>query len=1789
MEQLESRKMLTFTHSFDPSTGILAFTGTSEVDTLQLLIQDATGSKVTYNLGTVVSKLDPPPPSIFTQSGVKGIVVLDPFFTDLPLLPNADSLEVIGFGGITLAMQGTNYTFGGGLGIQTLNIESVSLNSGSIRGNVLLDGPAPLTALSVSNADIVTVGATAPVRVGALTIAANTVDLKSQVVAGALASLKTATGSVTLNVVSPLTITAPITASTTSGTITINSRNGVLQTATSPLTAQNLVVENVVSGDVRLATARNAITNLEIQNRADAGAVIFTNADSLTIGNVVAGVASAGIVSNDATVSVMSGGTLSLSAPVDAGEGTVSLSARNGITSVAAGGIIGTTLTVSNGLVAGAAAASGDIGLDVSAVNRIDVIAAYNAPTAGSVRFKNTTGLGVGVGTVNINGVSTNVTGVTTNAGSISLASSAGAVAVVAAINATNGGAVNLAATEGITQSGSGTISALNLTATNTGVAGGIALELAGNEVGFVSGRNTAGNGSFLYRDANAVSVGNGGIVVDAASGSVRLTAGGQISQLAPVVAYALRAVNENTAAGSITLQSASNDVDVFESQNQFTGGSVVFTNKAPLAIGDFGIDAEGNAVTLTVAGGLTQTGGITAGSLNLRRTADGDIDLDDASNDILSLTATVNRTAGRLNFADSSGFSIGRLTASNVGVQAAGVDVSLRAGAAGDITQTGSVTAANLRIGSDTGNVLLTLPANEVTTLSGESNTGTISYRDATGVAIGIDGLSTAGTMILTVSGALTQQGAVTAADLRATNLTTAGGAISFDLADNDVVTFAAANASVAAIVFRDATNFTIGASGINGRGGISLTSGGDLLQDSSSGGIVGQSLSLTNLNEAAGNILLTAASNNVVSLTAVNEAREGDLSFTDVGGLSIGVAEAGITTNLGDVSIVTSGPLSLAASVNAGQNDVTPSSVSFSASGGITQSAGSVVTNALSLFNATSGAISLPQQTNDVDQLAASTLGNITFVDADSFSTGVNRSGTLGVEVTTKGSLNLTALTGTMRVVSGLAYGTAAGRPQLFLTVGPAANPGTLELVPTSTEDNPLAGAAFSGTLRDMLRYANNNQVRATVGGVSVVQPQTVVFDELGYAVDTITLAAVLPGITQTLAFDGTRVEDTLADRRVGIDGSAVTSVGANGLLFSGGSAGSSVNGMAIHGFAKAAGVQFQVANGLVTQSYLGLTRTGEAAGNLYGIDLPTRAATGITIGGNPLDLGVLDPDVANILAANTVAGVMVRGGAAGNTIIGNYVGTNTAEEDLGNGSGIVINATANTTVTGNIVGRNVANGILLDSARATAATQNRILSNTIVDNGLRLPAGAGVRVTASAFAQIGAVGEGNIIGRNTIGILVDKASTSITIAGNSIGTNLVGEDLGNLADGVRISASIGNTVGGLTPDLGNVVAFNGDAGIRVENAAATSLAAGNRVLSNVVRDNAGDGIVINGGSRTTIGDVNAGNVITGNSGDGIKVALFGRFGSTANAIRSNLIGTDSPTADTALGNVGRGIAILAGSGHVVDRANVVRFNADSGIHVEGSGSNVIGSATPGQGNIVSDNGGSGIVITDGAGRLPTQNNSVSGNTIANNVGNGVTVGGSGVINTTIGTGSVNGRAVGSPNTILGNDGYGVNVAGGATKVQTQANSISDSGLGGIFIAPGSNGGVVPPTISSAVIVRPLTGGPQVLVRGTARGVARQSVAIDVYATPFDPNATRTVGGQIYLGRINVVIGAGGSTAFSSTLNLGIAQLDDLITATATISTPPVGSTSAFSAATVAITAGTVASVSPSSTRRR
>ncbi len=185
-------------------------------------------------------------------------------------------------------------------------------------------------------------------------------------------------------------------------------------------------------------------------------------------------------------------------------------------------------------------------------------------------------------------------------------------------------------------------------------------------------------------------------------------------------------------------------------------------------------------------------------------------------------------------------------------------------------------------------------------------------------------------------------------------------------------------------------------------------------------------------------------------------------------------------------------------------------------------------------------------------------------------------------------------------------------------------------------------------------------------------------------------------------------------------------------DGLDFEAGSSSSEVQGMVIQGF-KGNGIFFNGTSGnLVVGNYVGTNAAGSAklgnAGN--GIDFNT-GSTANTVGGTATGAG-------NLISGNGADGVLI-GGASGNLVLGNLIGTD-------------VNGTANL--------GNINDGVEIDSL-ATA--------NTI--------GGA-------------ATGAGNVISANAVGVEFGGPIAANTVVGNLIGTSIGASAA--LANGVGLKFS-------------------------------------------------------------------------------------------------------------------------------------------------------------------------------------------------------------------------------------------------------------------------------------------------------------------------------------------------------------------------------------------------------------
>lgn len=183
--------------------------------------------------------------------------------------------------------------------------------------------------------------------------------------------------------------------------------------------------------------------------------------------------------------------------------------------------------------------------------------------------------------------------------------------------------------------------------------------------------------------------------------------------------------------------------------------------------------------------------------------------------------------------------------------------------------------------------------------------------------------------------------------------------------------------------------------------------------------------------------------------------------------------------------------------------------------------------------------------------------------------------------------------------------------------------------------------------------------------------------------------------------------------------------------------------------------------------------------------------------------------------------------------------------------------------------------------------------------------------------------------------------------TATGNYIGTNYAGTAaLANTAYGIYLNTN-GNMIGGTTAGDRNVISGNGGPGLYIvsNNNNVQGNYIGVNASASAALANASHGInILSAATGGTIGGTTAGagNVISGNTGDGINQSASG-----ANTVQGNYIGTNA--VSTSLPNGGDGIDTSAGIinlGNASEsQSNVIGPNTGAGLNLTGGTINLAG----------------------------------------------------------------------------------------------------------------------------------------------------------------------------------------------------------------------------------------------------
>jgi parallel beta-helix repeat protein len=396
-------------------------------------------------------------------------------------------------------------------------------------------------------------------------------------------------------------------------------------------------------------------------------------------------------------------------------------------------------------------------------------------------------------------------------------------------------------------------------------------------------------------------------------------------------------------------------------------------------------------------------------------------------------------------------------------------------------------------------------------------------------------------------------------------------------------------------------------------------------------------------------------------------------------------------------------------------------------------------------------------------------------------------------------------------------------------------------------------------AGSLRQALINAN------TAPGPDVVE-----FNLPGPGVQTIALLTALPEITNSVAINGYSQPGSSTNSNsfgrmdavllVRLDGRGISNGLPAALRFNAAS-GSSVRGLVMVRFAFGIEI-YDSSNVTVAGNSIGLDVDGIARGMIFdgvSVSCPVFSqALNNRIGGtSPADRNVISGNGTGISFSGTTA--------ANNFVLGNLIGTDFAGR-LPRGNvfaGIDIFSATNITIgDGSLGGRN-----LLSACTGAGGAGVSILSG-----GGHLIQGNLIGTDITGFLDLGNSSDGIFAqGANNVRIIgneiVNNRANGIQLlssSGSVIERNWIGTDgssptvfpLGNALAGVLISGST-NRVGSLTPYYGNIIQYNGGAGVAVTSGER------NEITGNEIYDNGGLGIDLgwSGGTANDIGDPDPG----------------------------------------------------------------------------------------------------------------------------------------------------------------------------------------------------------------------------------------------------------------------------------------------------------------------------------------
>jgi hypothetical protein len=351
----------------------------------------------------------------------------------------------------------------------------------------------------------------------------------------------------------------------------------------------------------------------------------------------------------------------------------------------------------------------------------------------------------------------------------------------------------------------------------------------------------------------------------------------------------------------------------------------------------------------------------------------------------------------------------------------------------------------------------------------------------------------------------------------------------------------------------------------------------------------------------------------------------------------------------------------------------------------------------------------------------------------------------------------------------------------------------------------------------------------------------------------------------------------------------------------------------------------------------------------------------------GGSDNRIGGTSPGERNLISANGGSGIAMQF-AAGNVVVGNYIGTDiNGTYDLGNkGTGVeILMGSAHNVVKDNLISGSNWGGVVIGDL---GSDYNTVIGNLIGTDATGTQAignrwtGVGVGET---FNRIGgtSTGEGNVISGNPQGVSLQGNHN--LILGNFIGTSNSGTHSISNGQGVVMTGNTSqNFVGGTTDAERNLISGNASVGISLDGPERIF------ILGNYVGTDASGTVTLgNGASGVETGSAKytliQGNLIVGNKEMGVSIGP----GSDFSHLRTNRIGVATDGA-SPLPNGTSGVLSWSASntigGSYPEDGNVIAFNNSNGVQVWTYPGNTI------RRNSIYSNSGAGIYLTNGGNDL-------------------------------------------------------------------------------------------------------------------------------------------------------------------------------------------------------------------------